>query len=83
LKGVAERAGWCDLAEQGNAAAIVAGKRRPVGQDEPPALAAFLLRDLREELRRLAAGQREERQLFVSVNCGDDPRRPPAEPSRA
>lgn len=78
-QGSAERAGQPDLGQEGNAPTDVPGKQAPVGKEEPPALAARILGHGREHAAGFLVGQREQRQLFVPVDHGDDPRRPPAE----
>jgi hypothetical protein len=77
----AERAGQPDRDEERHGPAGIPGKQAPVGKDEPPALAARLLGHGREQMAGFLVGQREQRQLFVPVDRGDDPRRPPTEPS--
>jgi hypothetical protein len=79
----AERAGQPDRDEERLAPAVVSGKQAPVGKDEPPALATRLLGHGRKQMAGFLVGQREQRQLFVPVDRGDDPRRPPAELSGA
>jgi hypothetical protein len=79
-QGSAERAGHPDFGKEGNAPAAVAGKQG-VGKREPPALPACLLRHGREQTAGFLVGQPEQCQLFVPVERGDDPRRPPTEPS--
>lgn len=79
----AERAGEPHLGEERGAAPVVARHRRPVAEDEPPALAAGLLGDGGEQAARLVVLERKQRQLLAAVERGDDPRRPAAEPSAA
>jgi hypothetical protein len=77
----AERPGQPDLGEERHAPSAVAGNRCAVAEDEPPTLAALFLGHGREETTGLLIGEREQSQLFASVEPGDDPRRPAAKPS--
>ena len=79
----AQGPGQPDLGEQRHAAAGVAGNRRPVAQDEPPAFSSRVLRYACEEAAGLIIGERQERQFLASVERGDDTRRLPAELSGA
>jgi hypothetical protein len=72
-----------DLGEQRYAASGVTGNRRPVAKDQPPALVPRLFGHVCEQAARLFICERKERQLFVSVESGDDTRRPSAELSGA
>jgi hypothetical protein len=78
-----ERSSEPDLDEERDAASGVAGNGRPVSQDEPPAFVTCFFGDGSEEAAGLVVGQWQQRQLFASVERGDDPRRPPAELSGA
>lgn len=78
-----ERTGKTELGEQRHASAAVAGNRCAVAKHEPPTLTAGFFGDGREELSGLAIGEREEGQLFMAVEPGDDPRRPAAKLSAA
>jgi hypothetical protein len=68
-----------DLGEQRYAASGVTGNRRPVGENQPPALVPRVLGHACKQAASLFICQRKERQLFASVKPGDDTRRPPAE----
>jgi hypothetical protein len=72
-------AGQPDLREERDAAAGVAGDRRSVARDEPPAFASRFLGYAREQTPGLVIGEGQQSQLFVSVEPGDYTRRPPAE----
>jgi hypothetical protein len=74
-----QRAGQPDLGEERNAAASVACDRRSVTQDEPPAFAARFRGDACEQVPGLVIRERQQPQLLVAVEPGDDTRRPPAE----
>jgi hypothetical protein len=74
-----QRAGQSDLGEHRNAAAGIARNRRSVAQDEPPALASRFLGYACEQVPGLVIGEGQQPQLLVSVERGDDTRRPPAE----
>ena len=80
---MAERAGQPKLGEQHDAASPVARDGAAVGQNEPPALAALLLGDSGKQLPGRVVVQRQQCHLGTSVDPGDDPRRPAAEPSPA
>ena len=75
--------GQPELREELDAPAAVAGNRRPVAEDEPPALAAGVLRDRREQTVGLLSRERKQGELLVTVEPGDDTRRPTAEASVA
>lgn len=77
----AERAGERQLREQPHPAALVAGDGGAVLEDQPPALAALLLVDALEEPLGFVVGEPNQGQRPSSVQRGDDPRRPAAEPS--
>ena len=66
-----------------HAAALVARNERPVAKDEPPAVTAFVFRHGGEESPGFGIGEREQTQLTVPVDPGDDTRRPPTELSGA
>jgi len=70
-----------DLGEERHAAAVIAGNQRPVLQDEPPTLVPSLFGYACEQLAGFIVRERQQRQLFASVDPGDDTRRPSAEPS--
>jgi hypothetical protein len=78
-----EGAGEPDLGEERNASARIAGDRRAVAKDKPPTFVACFLRDRCEQTGCLLIGEREQGQLFASIERGDDPRRPAAKPSGA
>jgi hypothetical protein len=75
--------GQPDLCEERDAAARVAGNRRPVATHEPPAFVPRVFGHGYEQAAGLVVCERQQSQLFVSVEPGDDTRRPPAEPSGA
>jgi hypothetical protein len=75
--------GQPDLREERDAATGVAGNRCPVAEHEPPAFVPRLFGHTCEQAAGLFIGERQKRQLFVSVEPGDDTRRPPAELSGA
>jgi hypothetical protein len=83
LERAAERPGHPELGEDRDASAGVARKRRAVAEHEPPALVPRLLRHCSQKAARLVVGERQERQLFASVDRGDDTRRPATELSSA
>jgi hypothetical protein len=71
------------LGKERHAAALVARNERPVAKDEPPAVTAFVFRHGGEESPGFVIGEREQTELTVPVDPGDDTRRPPAELSGA
>jgi hypothetical protein len=75
--------GQPDLGEERDGAAGVAGNRRPVAEHEPPAFVPRFFGHSCEQAARLFVGERQQSQLLVSVEPGDDTRRPPAELSGA
>ena len=68
-----------DLGDERDAASGVAGNRRPVPEDEPPAFVPRFFAHGRKQSAGLIIGERQQRQLLASVEPGDDTRRPPAE----
>jgi hypothetical protein len=78
-----ERAHRTHFEEQSDAASGIARDGRAVPEDEPPALVARVIGHRREQTSGFLVGQRQQRQLFTSVELGDDPRRPPTELSGA
>jgi hypothetical protein len=72
-----------ELLECDHAPARVAGERRPVGEDEPPPFAARLVGHCGEQRGRLVVAEREQSEFLLAIEPGNDPRRPPAEPSPA
>jgi hypothetical protein len=74
-----QRAGQPDVGEESDTAAGVAGDRRSVGQNEPPAFASRFLGHACEQVPGLIIGEGQQPQLLVPVEPGDDTRRPPAE----
>jgi hypothetical protein len=76
-----EAASRRQLGEEGERAAAIARDGRAVTADEPPALAALLLRDLTEQARGFLVGERQQRQVAATVDSGDATRRPATEPS--
>jgi hypothetical protein len=79
----ADRSGQAQLGEERRAPAAVTGNRRAVAEDEPPALAPRLPGDGGEQTVGLRIVEREQGELFVTIEPGDEPRRPAAEPSAA
>jgi hypothetical protein len=69
------RLGEAYLREERNAPACVAGQKRAVAADKPPALAASRGRNVSEEPSAF--------EIFSPVESGDDTRRELAEPSGA
>ena len=72
-----------ELGEEPDAPTPVASDRRAIAKDEPPAVAARVLRDGREQPTCLLIRQRKQREVLPSIHRGDDPRRPATEPSTA
>lgn len=68
-----------DFGQEHNAAPDVTCNRSPVTENEPPAVEPGILGDACEQAACLLIVQRKQRQLFVSVEPDDAPRRPPAE----
>jgi len=83
LQQPAEPACQAELEEERHAATPIARQWRPVAKDEPPALPACVLGDGVEQASSLVVGERQQRNLSVSVELGNDPRCPAAEPSPA
>lgn len=79
LQNSTERTSHPDRDEKRHAPAGVPGKQAPVPEDKPPTLVTRLLGDGREQTAGFLVGQREQRQFFMPINRGDDPRRPAAE----
>ena len=72
-----------EFGHEHNAAAGVTCNRSPVRENEPPAFEPGIFGDAYEQAAGLLIVQRKQRQLFVSVEPDDAPRRPPAELSGA
>jgi hypothetical protein len=72
-----------DFGQEHNAAPGVTCNRSPVTENEPPAFEPGIYGDACEQAACLLIVQRKQRQLFVSVEPDDAPRRPPAELSGA
>lgn len=72
-----------DFGQEHNAAPSVTCNRSPVTENEPPAFEPGVFGDACEQTAGLLVVQRKQRQLFVSVEPDDAPRRPPAELSGA
>jgi hypothetical protein len=68
-----------DLSQERDASSGIAGNRRSVPEDEPPALVPRLFGHVCEQAAGLIIGEWQKSQLVVSVEPGDDTRRPPAE----
>ena len=75
--------GQIELDEQEDAPASIARHRCAVSEHEPPAFAASSRFDGRQQPARLVILERQQRQLVMDVDPGDDPRRPAAQPSAA
>jgi len=71
--------GQPDLGEERNASSGVAGNRRSVPEDEPPAVVPRSFGHGCEQAACLVVAKRQESQLFVPVEPRDGTRRPPAE----
>jgi hypothetical protein len=69
--------------KEGDSASGIAGDRRAVPEDQPPTFIARVLGHGPEQAIGLFVGERQQRQLFASVELGDDPRRPATELSGA
>jgi hypothetical protein len=82
-KQAAQRAGQSDLGQERDAPSVIARHGRAIAEDEPPALATCFLRHRCEKTVCLLIGEREQSQLFATVESGDDTRRPAAKPSAA
>jgi hypothetical protein len=78
-----EGAGEPDLGEERHASSCISRHRCAVAKDEPPTFVSCFLGDRREQTGCLLIGEREQGQLFASIERGDDPRRPAAKPSCA
>ena len=81
MKKSAERSGQPDLGKKRDAPSAVAWDGCAIAEDEPPAFVALLLGDFGQQTVGLPIGERKQGQFVVSVDGGDDPRRPTAEPS--
>jgi hypothetical protein len=79
----AERAEEAELREDGHGSARVARDRCAVAQHDPPARAAPLFRNVREQAVRVRVRQGQQSELLAAVEHGDDPRRPATELSAA
>jgi hypothetical protein len=64
---LSKRTSQPDLLEQRDSSSGVAGDRSAVAKDEPPALVASFLRHGRQQAPGLLVIQRQECQVFVSV----------------
>jgi hypothetical protein len=82
-KDASERSGELDLGKEHEAPTSVARDWGTIAEYEPPAFAAPFLRHRSEQAPGLLIGERKQCQFFASVERGDDPRRPTAEPSAA
>jgi hypothetical protein len=78
-----ERTGKPELGEERHASSGVAGHERAVAEDEPPTFTPRFLGYGSEKAVGLRIAERKEGHLLVSVERGDDPRRPAAELSAA
>ena len=77
----AELSGQPDLGKERGAPSAVAGDGCAIAEDEPPAFVALLLGNFGEQTVCLPISERQQGQFVVSVDGGDDPRRPTAQPS--
>ena len=82
-KDASEGSGELDLGKEHEAPTSVARDWGTIAEYEPPAFAAPFLRHRSEQDPGLLIGERKQCQFFASVERGDDPRRPTAEPSAA
>jgi hypothetical protein len=82
-KDASEGSGELDLGKEHEAPTSVARDWGTIAEYEPPAFAAPFLRHRSEQAPGLLIGERKQCQFFASVERGDDPRRPTAEPSAA
>jgi hypothetical protein len=80
---VSERSRRPHFEEERDGASGVARDWRSVPQDEPPAFVPRVFGHGPEQTIGLLVGERQQRQLFASIEPGDDPRRPPTELSGA
>jgi len=71
--------GQPNLGEERDASSGVAGNRRSVPEDEPPAVVPRSFGHACEQAGGLVVAKRQESELFVPVEPCDDTRRPPAE----
>jgi hypothetical protein len=78
-----QRPGQSHLGEERDASSSVAGNRRPLPEDEPPAFIPRFLGHGHKQTAGLIIVERKQSQLFATVEPGDDTRRPPAELSGA
>jgi hypothetical protein len=69
--------------EERDAASGIARNGRPVSEDQPPTLVARVFGHGSKQTIGLLVGERQQRQLFASIEPGDDTRRPPTELSAA
>jgi hypothetical protein len=72
-----------NLDQERDAAASVTGEKGAVRANQPPAFLPFVVWHRGEQPRRLGIGERKECERVFSIERGDDPRRPTAEPSTA
>jgi hypothetical protein len=82
-KDASEGSGELDLGKEHEGPTSVARDWGTIAEYEPPAFAAPFLRHRSEQAPGLLIGERKQCQFFASVERGDDPRRPTAEPSAA
>jgi hypothetical protein len=66
-QGASDRLREPHLGEERHAASRVAGNRRPVGKDEPPAVTALVFRHSGKEGFGFVIGEWEQSELFASV----------------
>jgi hypothetical protein len=74
-----QRPGQSHLGEERDASSSVAGNRRPLPEDEPPAFIPRFLGHGHKQTAGLIIVERKQSQLFATVEPGGDTRRPPAE----
>jgi hypothetical protein len=80
---VTEWSGAIELDEQEDAPASIARHRCAISEHEPPAFAASSWFDGRQQSVRFVVLERQQRELVVDIEPGDDPRRPAAQPTAA
>lgn len=78
-----KRAGKLNLGKEYNARSLVPRHWRPIAEYEPPTFAASLLGHRAKQAPRFLVREREQCEFLASIERGDDPRRPAAEPSAA
>jgi hypothetical protein len=82
-KHAAERSRQLDLRQERHAATTVTRDRCAIAENDPPTFAAPDLGNGCEQTPRFLIREGKQGQLLPSIERGDDPRRPAAEPSAA